>query len=79
MLVGGKRRICPWNTWAPTDPDVQQNLNDFIASRRALKKAKTGADRVSLGRAGDALHSPERVKKMAAKIFKQFQGTSLNR
>ena len=52
--------------------EVQRNLKDFIATRRAMKKAKSGDDRVSLGRAGDALWSPERVRKLARKIFRQF-------
>lgn len=52
--------------------EVQRNLKDFIATRRAMKKAKSGEDRVSLGRAGDALCSPERAKKLAAKIYRQF-------
>ena len=60
-------RAC-WNSW-----EVQQNLKDFIATRKALKKAKSGDDRVSLGRAGDALFSPERVRKLAVKISKQFE------
>ena len=38
-----------------------------------MKKAKSGEDRVSLGRAGDALCSPERAKKLAAKIYRQFE------
>lgn len=53
--------------------EVQQNLKDFIAARRAMKKAKSGDDRVSLGRAGDALSSPERVRKLAGKISRQFE------
>ena len=53
--------------------EVQRNLKDFIATRRAMKKAKSGEDRVSLGRAGDALSSPERVRKLASKIFRQFE------
>ena len=52
---------------------VQRNLKDFIATRRAMKKAKSGEDRVSLGRAGDALCSPERVRKLAGKIYRQFK------
>jgi len=53
--------------------EVQQNLKDFIATRRAMKKTKSGDDRVSLGRAGDALASPDRVAKLARKIFRQFE------
>ena len=53
--------------------EVQRSLKDFIATRRAMKKAKTGEDRVSLGRAGDALCNPERVRKLAAKITRQFE------
>ena len=53
--------------------EVQQNLKDFIATRRAMKKTKSGDDRVSLGRAGDALVSPDRVAKMARKIFRHFE------
>jgi tetratricopeptide (TPR) repeat protein len=56
-----------------TNREVQQSLRDFIATRRAMNKVRIGEDRVSLGRAGDALHSTERVKKMAAKISRQFQ------
>jgi tetratricopeptide (TPR) repeat protein len=54
-------------------PEVQQNLKDFIAVRRAIKKAKSGEDRVSLGRAGDALHNPDWVKKIARKIVRAFE------
>ncbi len=54
--------------------EVQRNLKDFIATRRAMKKAKSGDDRVSLGRAGDALSSPERTRKLAGKIYRQLQG-----
>ncbi len=53
--------------------EVQQTVKDFIATRKALKRAKTGNDRVSLGRAGDALFSPERVRKMAVRITRQFE------
>jgi hypothetical protein len=53
--------------------EVQRNLRDFIATRRAMKKAKSGEDRVSLGRAGDALSSPERVRKLAGKICREFE------
>jgi hypothetical protein len=53
--------------------EVQRDLKDFIATRRAMKKAKSGEDRVSLGRAGDALRSPERVRKLAGKIYRQFE------
>jgi len=51
---------------------VQRNLKDFIATRRAMERAKTGDERVNLGRAGDALRSPRRVARMAAEISKQF-------
>ena len=37
-----------------------------------MKRAKTGDERVNLGRAGDALCSPQRVARMAAEISKQF-------
>lgn len=57
-----------WN-----NEEVQRNLTDFIATRRAMKKAKTGEDRVSLGRAGDSLVSPERTKKLAKKIYRGFE------
>jgi tetratricopeptide (TPR) repeat protein len=53
--------------------EVQRGLKDFIATRRAMKKVKTGEDRVSLGRAGDALSSPERVRKQAGKICREFE------
>lgn len=53
--------------------EVQRDLKAFIATRRAMKKAKSGDDRVSLGRAGDALSSPERVGKLAGKIYRQFE------
>ncbi len=53
--------------------EVQRDLKDFITTRRAMKKAKSGEDRVSLGRAGDALSSPERVRKLAGKICRQFE------
>ncbi|MCL0079713.1 tetratricopeptide repeat protein [Dehalococcoidia bacterium] len=53
--------------------EVKRNLKDFIATRRAIKKAKSGEDRVSLGRAGDALSSPERARKLAGKIYRQFE------
>ena len=52
---------------------VQQNLKAFIATRRAMKKTKSGEDRVSLGRASDALSSPEKVRKLAGKIYRQFE------
>ncbi len=51
---------------------VQRHLKDFIATRRAMKRAKTGDARVNLGRAGDALCSPQRVARMAADITKRF-------
>lgn len=51
---------------------VQRNLRDFIATRRAMKKAKTGDERVNLGRAGDVLWSPQRVERMAAEITERF-------
>ncbi len=57
-----------WN-----NEEIQRNLNDFIAARRAMKKAKTGEDRVSLGRASDALASPERVRRLAEKIYRRFE------
>lgn len=53
--------------------EVQQNLKAFVATRRAMKKAKSGDERVSLGRAGDALCNPERVRKVAGKICRQFE------
>jgi len=53
--------------------EIQQNLKDFIATRRAMKKTKSGEDRVSLGRAGDALSSPGKVRKLAGKIYRQFE------
>jgi tetratricopeptide (TPR) repeat protein len=53
--------------------EVQRDLTDFIATRRAMKKAKSGEDRVSLGRAGDALSSRERVRKLAGKIYREFE------
>jgi len=53
--------------------EVQQDLNAFIATRRAMKKAKNGDERVSLGRAGDALRSTERVRRLAGKIYRQFE------
>lgn len=53
--------------------EVRRNLKDFIATRRAMKKAKSGDDRVSLGRAGDALVSPDRVAKMARKILRRLE------
>jgi len=52
--------------------EVQQTLTDFIVTRRALKRAKTGNDRVSLGRASDALFYPERARKMATRITRRF-------
>jgi Tfp pilus assembly protein PilF len=52
--------------------DVQQNPKDFFAARRAMKKAKTTDERVNLTRAGDRLCSPARVRKLAARISKQF-------
>lgn len=54
-------------------PNVQRNLTDFVATRRALKKAKSGEDRVSLGRAADALASPAVVNKLAGKIYRQYE------
>jgi hypothetical protein len=60
-------RAC-WNSG-----EVQRDPRDFIATRRAMKKAKSGEDRVSLGRAGDALSSPERVRKLAGKIYRDFK------
>jgi tetratricopeptide (TPR) repeat protein len=56
-----------------TSPEVQQRLVDFIATRRALKKAKTGEDRVSLGRAGDSLITARWAKKVAARISELFE------
>lgn len=61
-----------WGSW-----EVQRNLKDFMATRRAMKKAKSGEERVSLGRASDALCSPERVRKLAAKISRQFKRANL--
>jgi tetratricopeptide (TPR) repeat protein len=57
-----------WDSW-----ELQGILKDFIATRRALKKAKSGEDRVSLGRVSDALRSSERVRKLATKISRQFK------
>jgi len=57
-----------WGSW-----EVQRNLNDFIATRRAMKKAKSGEERVSLGRASDALRSPEAVRRLAGRISRQFK------
>lgn len=54
--------------------DVQRNLKDFIATRRAMKKAETIDERVRLIRAGDRLRSAAKVRKLAAKISRQFQG-----
>jgi hypothetical protein len=54
-------------------------LKDFIATRRAMKKAKTGDERVSLAKAGDVLRSPQRVRKLAARISKQFERESTRR
>lgn len=56
-----------------TSRDVQQNLKDFIRTRRAMKKAKSGEDRVSLGRAGDSLTSSSVVNGLAAKVYRQFE------
>jgi tetratricopeptide (TPR) repeat protein len=53
--------------------EVQRNLKDFIATRKAMKKAKIGDDKLILARAGDALYSPERVRKLASKIYRQFE------
>lgn len=53
--------------------EVQRDLKDFIATRRAMKKAKSGEDRVSLGKVGDALSSRQRVRKLAGKIYRQFE------
>jgi len=53
-------------------PEVQQRLMDFIATRRAVQKAETGEDRVSLCRAGDKLFSPSAVKRMAAKAYREY-------
>lgn len=53
--------------------DLQKTLKDYIATRRALQKAENAEDRVSLGRAGDNLFAGEKVRKMSAKIFKQFE------
>jgi len=53
--------------------DIQQSLNDFIAIRRAMKKARTIDERVSLMRASDRLCSPARVRKWAAKVSRQFE------
>jgi len=57
-----------WNSW-----EVQQTLKDFINTRRALMKAQSGEERVSLGRASDALWSTERVRKLASRISKGFE------
>ena len=53
--------------------EVQQTLKDFINTRRALMKAQSGEERVSLGRASDALWSTERVRKLAGKISRAFE------
>jgi len=55
-----------------TSASVQRNLRDYITTRRAMKKAKTGDERVNLGRAGDALWSPQRVERMAADITERY-------
>lgn len=51
---------------------VQQNLKDFLSIRRAMKKAKTPDERVTLIRAGDRLCRPARVRKLAARISDEF-------
>lgn len=57
-----------WNSW-----EVQQTLKDFINTRRALVKAQTGEERVSLGRASDALWSVERLRQVISRISKAFE------
>jgi tetratricopeptide (TPR) repeat protein len=56
-----------------TSPEVQQRLGDFIATKRALKKAKTGEDRVSLGHAADSLVTTQWAKREAARISRSFE------
>lgn len=53
--------------------EVQQNLEEFVAKRRALKKAKTEEQRVRLRMAADALCSPETVKKMTRMALASFE------
>jgi len=57
--------------WDSTE--VQQNLKDFIAIRRTIMKAGSGEERVSLGRASDALRSPEMVRRLAGKVYREFE------
>jgi tetratricopeptide (TPR) repeat protein len=54
-------------------PEVQERLADFIATRRALKKAKKAEDRVSLGRAGDSLVTRQWAKTVAMRVSKVFE------
>ena len=57
-----------WNSM-----EVQRDLKDFIATRRAMMKAESGEERVSLGRASDALRSPGRVRRLARKVHREFE------
>jgi tetratricopeptide (TPR) repeat protein len=56
-----------------THTEVQQRLTDFIATRRAMKRAKAPDDRVSLGVAGDSLITRKWAKRVAASISKLFE------
>jgi tetratricopeptide (TPR) repeat protein len=57
-----------------SSPEVRQNLKNFFRLRRAMAKAKSGEERVNLGRASDEVWSPEKVKDMAAVLYQRFKG-----
>jgi tetratricopeptide (TPR) repeat protein len=52
--------------------EVQRILKDYIAIRRAMNKARNGEERVSLGRASDRLIRPEKIMRLARKIYEEF-------
>lgn len=63
--------------WA--SPEVQRTLKDFINTRRAIMKARSGEERVSLDRASEALWGTESIRKLASEICKTFGDSGLPR
>ncbi len=49
--------------------EVQRTLKDFIAIRRAINKTSTG----DLGMSSYRLIGPEKIKRLAGKIYRQFE------
>lgn len=54
--------------------EVQQNLKNFFRLRRAMMKANSGEEPVSLVRESDELWSPENVNRLAALLYQRFKG-----